>query len=192
MLIAISPPILALFPPRLLFSRDAAVFISSVWPTSSSRNRRKLWRAPPRHHRWRKRESRQVFPCDRFLQDASSDLWSETKDLWKVRDKADFEKFEKARSSLFRDWTSSSFPFLRLSTAPTILPPASSKPAHLRERLNIIRSIVLRNPNFLPPLAVGQGKERTNYMKVRSSKTSLYASKSGKHLHCPFLLLAHS
>lgn len=58
---------------------------------------------------------------------------------------------------------------IRVPTPPTILPPASAKPAHLRERLNLIRSIVLRNHNFLPPLALGQGKERDAFMKVRGS-----------------------
>lgn len=57
--------------------------------------------------------------------------------------------------------------FERSSQAPKLLPSASSKPAYLLERLNIIKSAVLRNENFLPPLAVGSGKDRDAFMKVR-------------------------
>ncbi|KAK0551435.1 DNA-directed DNA polymerase epsilon, subunit B, partial [Tilletia horrida] len=64
--------------------------------------------------------------------------------------------------------------FERVPNAPTILPTASSKPNCLRERLNVIRNVVLRNEHFLPSLLASQGtSERDSFMKLTSTKNLL-------------------
>ncbi|PWN52289.1 DNA polymerase epsilon, subunit B [Violaceomyces palustris] len=63
--------------------------------------------------------------------------------------------------------------FEKSNVPPTILPMASSRPAYLRERLGILKNIVLRNENFLPPLAVGEGRRRDAFMKLTSTKNLL-------------------
>ena len=58
---------------------------------------------------------------------------------------------------------------------PTLLPTAAAKPQHLAARLALLKSIVLRNENFLPPLVAGIGgkAERAAYMKLTSTKNLL-------------------
>lgn len=51
--------------------------------------------------------------------------------------------------------------------APSLLSSAQAPSAHLGERYELLRSIVLRNEHFLPPLALAAGQERAAYMKVR-------------------------
>ncbi|KAK0521797.1 DNA-directed DNA polymerase epsilon, subunit B [Tilletia horrida] len=64
--------------------------------------------------------------------------------------------------------------FERSPNPPTVLPMAASKPACLRERLNVIRNVVLRNEHFLPPLLAAQsGPERDSFMKLTSTKNLL-------------------
>ncbi len=65
----------------------------------------------------------------------------------------------------------------------SVLPLAVARPNTLRERLSLVKSIVLRNENFLPPLAVGRGKERNAFMKITSIKN--LAGRQGER----FLLL---
>lgn len=55
------------------------------------------------------------------------------------------------------------------SAAPgSLLPTASSRPAFLRARHDLLRNVVLRNENFTPPLLFGDPKkpEREGFMKV--------------------------
>lgn len=59
--------------------------------------------------------------------------------------------------------------FEKSAQTPHILAAPRSNPAHLRERLQILQNVVLRNENFLPPLASGVGKDRDTFMRVRHS-----------------------
>lgn len=63
--------------------------------------------------------------------------------------------------------------FEKSSRKPGLLAPAQSKPAFLAERLQIIRSVVMRNENFLPPLASNLAKERQTFMKLTSTANLL-------------------
>ncbi|KDN43322.1 hypothetical protein K437DRAFT_225693 [Tilletiaria anomala UBC 951] len=65
----------------------------------------------------------------------------------------------------------------------TFLPLAVARPTVLRERLSVVKNIVLRNENFLPPLALGKGREREQFMKLTSIKN--LAGRQGQR----FLLL---
>lgn len=66
--------------------------------------------------------------------------------------------------------------FEKLSTEKkklTILPPPQAKPGHLAERLQILKSVIMRNENFLPPLASGSSRERDAFMKLTSTANLL-------------------
>ncbi|PWZ02294.1 DNA polymerase epsilon, subunit B [Testicularia cyperi] len=65
--------------------------------------------------------------------------------------------------------------FERCSVQSTLLPVASQKSAYMRERLQIVKSVIERNENFCPPLAIGgNGKrDRDSFMKLTSTKNLL-------------------
>lgn len=62
---------------------------------------------------------------------------------------------------------------LRSIQPPRILTAPQSKPAYLLERLQLIRSVVMRNENFLPPLAGNSKGDRDTYMKLTSTTNLL-------------------
>ena len=55
----------------------------------------------------------------------------------------------------------------------SILAPPQAKPGYLAERLQIIRNIIMRNENFLPPLASGSARDRDAFMKLTSTANLL-------------------
>lgn len=68
--------------------------------------------------------------------------------------------------------------FERCSYDPTLLPSASTKSAFVRERLNILKSVIARNENFCPPLAISTAsdsskQDRDSFMKLTSTKNLL-------------------
>ncbi|UZJ52846.1 hypothetical protein CBS101457_002166 [Exobasidium rhododendri] len=63
--------------------------------------------------------------------------------------------------------------FERSTQAPHILTVPQSKPAYLLERLQLIRNVVMRNENFLPPLASNGRGDRDSYMKLTSTTNLL-------------------
>lgn len=57
---------------------------------------------------------------------------------------------------------------------PSLLPSPDAQSVHMRERYELLRSVVLRNEHFLPPLAVGpSSRERTSFMKLTTTKNLL-------------------
>ncbi|WFD00727.1 DNA-directed DNA polymerase [Malassezia yamatoensis] len=50
---------------------------------------------------------------------------------------------------------------------------ANASNEEMRERYDLLRSIVLRNEHFLPPLAIASGKDRESYMKLTTTKNLL-------------------
>lgn len=59
------------------------------------------------------------------------------------------------------------------SKKPSILAPPQAKPGYLAERLQIIRNVIMRNENFLPPLASGSARDRDAFMKLTSTANLL-------------------
>lgn len=59
------------------------------------------------------------------------------------------------------------------SKRPSILAPPQAKPGYLAERLKIIRNVIMRNENFLPPLASGTSRDRDAFMKLTSTANLL-------------------
>lgn len=50
---------------------------------------------------------------------------------------------------------------------------ASAPSAHLGERYELLRSIVLRNEHFLPPLALASGAERASFLQLTTTANLL-------------------
>lgn len=64
--------------------------------------------------------------------------------------------------------------FERREGGASVLAAPGAPSAQLRERYELLRSIVLRNEYFLPPLAVGAGRgERSSFMKLTTTKNLL-------------------
>lgn len=67
--------------------------------------------------------------------------------------------------------------FERSGLEPSLLPTASVRSAFVRDRLNILKSVIARNENFCPPLAIsGAGsskQDRDSFMKLTSTKNLL-------------------
>jgi DNA polymerase epsilon subunit 2 len=63
--------------------------------------------------------------------------------------------------------------FEQSTKKPSLLAPPQAKPAYLMERLQIIKNVVMRNENFLPPLASGTARDRESYMKLTSTANLL-------------------
>ncbi|GAC93425.1 telomere-associated helicase [Pseudozyma hubeiensis SY62] len=63
------------------------------------------------------------------------------------------------------------------SLSPTVLPTASTRSNFPRQRYHILRSVIARNENFCPPLAIGTASSSKNvadgFMKLTSTKNLL-------------------
>lgn len=72
------------------------------------------------------------------------------------------------------DCGDASFPRSRLSEHASILPPPLSKPLAVRNRLQALRALILRNENFIPPLP-GSVRQRggDSWMKLTSTSNLL-------------------